>query len=77
MSTPTTFGSTVQRLPVKIAISPGQPLARLLRDGYSVETVIATHLDDVVAAARADRSTALSTPRGQAPPAGVPPFDAG
>ena len=68
------FTKIVQRLPVKIALSPGQPLARLLRDGFSVETVIDTHLDDVVAAARANRSTAVSTPRSQPPPAGAPPL---
>ena len=68
------FTKIVQRLPVKVAILPGQPLARLLRDGYSVETVIQTHLDDVVAAARADRSTAVSSPRGAPPPAGPPAF---
>ena len=68
------FTKIVQRLPVKVALSPGQPLARLLRDGYSVETVIQTHLDDVVAAARADHSTAVSTPHGTPPAAGPPTF---
>jgi len=42
------FTKIVQRLPVKILISPGQPLARLLKVGLSVETAIDTHLEDVV-----------------------------
>ena len=41
------FTKIVQRLPVKILVSPGQPLARLLRAGLSVETTIHTHLADV------------------------------
>jgi membrane fusion protein (multidrug efflux system) len=47
------FTKIVQRLPVKILISPDQPLAGLLRVGFSVETAIDTHLEDVV-----DRSPA-------------------
>ena len=43
------FTKIVQRLPVKIMVSPGQPLARLLRVGMSVETVVETGLHDVVA----------------------------
>ena len=41
------FTKIVQRLPVKIIISPGQPLAKLLRVGFSVETTIHTGLEDV------------------------------
>ena len=43
------FTKIVQRLPVKIVVTPGQPLARLLRVGMSVETVVETGLHDVVA----------------------------
>jgi membrane fusion protein, multidrug efflux system len=42
------FTKIVQRLPVKIAVTPGQPLAKLLRVGLSVETTIHTGLEDVV-----------------------------
>ena len=42
------FTKIVQRLPVKIDLDPGQPLARLLRVGFSVETTIHTRLEDVV-----------------------------
>ena len=41
------FTKIVQRLPVKIVLSPNQPLARLLRVGFSVETTIHTGLEDV------------------------------
>ncbi len=44
------FTKIVQRLPVKIVVAPDQPLARLLRVGFSVETTIRTHLADVAAA---------------------------
>ena len=43
------FTKIVQRLPVKIVISPNQPTAKLLRVGFSVETTIHTGLEDVVA----------------------------
>ena len=46
------FTKIVQRLPVKIVPYPGQPLARLLRIGMSVETIVDTHLDDVAAGRR-------------------------
>ena len=46
------FTKIVQRLPVKIVPYPNQPLARLLRIGMSVETIVDTHLEDVVAAHR-------------------------
>lgn len=46
------FTKIVQRLPVKIVVSPNQPLAKLLRMGFSVETSIDTHLEDVVGAQR-------------------------
>lgn len=42
------FTKIVQRLPIKIVVTPGQPLARLLRVGLSVETTIHTGLEDVV-----------------------------
>ena len=43
------FTKIVQRLPVKIVVASGQPLAKLLRVGLSVETTIHTDLEDVVA----------------------------
>jgi membrane fusion protein, multidrug efflux system len=42
------FTKIVQRLPVKIVVIPGQPLAKLLRVGLSVETTIHTGLEDIV-----------------------------
>jgi membrane fusion protein, multidrug efflux system len=42
------FTKIVQRLPVKIVVMPGQPLAKLLRVGLSVETTIHTGLEDIV-----------------------------
>jgi membrane fusion protein (multidrug efflux system) len=42
------FTKIVQRLPVKIIVTPGQPLAKLLRVGLSVETTIHTGLEGVV-----------------------------
>jgi membrane fusion protein, multidrug efflux system len=42
------FTKIVQRLPVKIVVTPGQPLAKLLRVGLSVEPTIHTGLEDVV-----------------------------
>jgi membrane fusion protein (multidrug efflux system) len=42
------FTKIVQRLPVKIVVAYGQPLAKLLRVGLSVETTIHTGLEDVV-----------------------------
>jgi membrane fusion protein (multidrug efflux system) len=42
------FTKIVQRVPVKILVSPGQNAANLLRVGFSVETTIDTHLVDVV-----------------------------
>ena len=42
------FTKIVQRLPVKIVVDAGQPLARLLRAGMSVEVVVNTQLDNVV-----------------------------
>ena len=41
------FTKIVQRLPVKIVVAPGQPAARLLRVGFSVETTIHTGLAPV------------------------------
>ena len=42
------FTKIVQRLPVRIELLPGQPLARLLRVGLSVETTIHTGFANVV-----------------------------
>lgn len=42
------FTKIVQRLPVKIDVDPDQPLAKLLRVGFSVETTIHTALANVV-----------------------------
>jgi membrane fusion protein, multidrug efflux system len=42
------FTKIAQRLPVKIVVTPGQPLAKLLRVGLSVEITIHTGLEDVV-----------------------------
>ena len=53
------FTKIVQRLPVKILVAPGQPAARLLRIGMSVETTIATAHADVVG--RQDRAAATVT----------------
>ncbi len=44
------FTKIVQRLPVKILVSPNQPLAKLLRAGFSVETTIHTGFANVVGA---------------------------
>ncbi len=41
------FTKIVQRLPVKVLVSPAQPEAKLLRLGFSVETTIHTGLADV------------------------------
>ena len=53
------FTKIVQRLPVKIIVTPGQPLAKLLRVGLSVETTIHTGLEDIVGEQRrsSDRVT--------------------
>jgi membrane fusion protein (multidrug efflux system) len=56
------FTKIVQRLPVKIELTPGQPLARLLRVGLSVETTIHTKFADVVAVARDGREEGPSIP---------------
>jgi membrane fusion protein, multidrug efflux system len=55
------FTKIVQRLPVKIVVVSGQPLAKLLRVGLSVETTIHTGLEDVVE--EQIRSTRLVTGR--------------
>ncbi|MDB5575916.1 MAG: secretion protein HlyD family protein [Bradyrhizobium sp.] len=55
------FTKIVQRLPVKIVVTAGQPLAKLLRVGLSVETTIHTGLEDVVYEQR--RSTNRMTGR--------------
>ena len=46
------FTKIVQRLPVKIVVENGQPFAKLLKVGFSVETTIHTGLEDVVGAQR-------------------------
>ena len=46
------FTKIVQRLPVKVVVSPGQNEAKLLRLGFSVETTIHTGLADVVGGQR-------------------------
>jgi membrane fusion protein (multidrug efflux system) len=53
------FTKIVQRLPVKIVVTPGQPLAKLLRVGLSVESTIHTGLEDIVGEQRrsSDRVT--------------------
>jgi membrane fusion protein, multidrug efflux system len=43
------FTKIVQRLAVKIVLAPNQPLAKLLRLGFSVETTVHTGLTNVVA----------------------------
>ncbi len=50
------FTKIVQRLPVKIDVSPGQTDARLLRLGFSVETTIHTGLADVKGEQQRDES---------------------
>ncbi len=54
------FTKIVQRLPVKIVVTAGQPLAKLLRVGFSVETTIHTGLENVTGeqSDSADRVTA-------------------
>ena len=56
------FTKIVQRLPVKILVSPGQNEARLLRLGLSVETTIDTGLADVAAEQRATTSRVTAPP---------------
>lgn len=56
------FTKIVQRLPVKILISPGQNEAKLLRLGFSVETTINTALADVAAEQRGTTSRLTATP---------------
>ncbi len=46
------FTKIVQRLPVKVVVSPGQNEAKLLRLGFSVETTIHTGLANVVGGQR-------------------------
>ncbi len=56
------FTKIVQRLPVKILVSPGQNEAKLLRLGFSVETTIHTGLADVQGEQGAT-TTRLTAPR--------------
>ena len=53
------FTKIVQRLPVKVVVSPNQPLARLLRVGFSVEATIHTGLADVVGEQRTANTSVL------------------
>ena len=59
------FTKIVQRLPVKIVITPGQRRAALLRVGFSVETTIHTALEDVVAEQDANPAPVTDAPAGQ------------
>ena len=59
------FTKIVQRLPVKILVSPNQPAARLLRAGFSVETTIHTGLENV--AGEQEREPGEPVTAGQAP----------
>jgi membrane fusion protein (multidrug efflux system) len=45
---PHDFTKLAQRLPARIVVTPGQPLARLLRAGLAVDTIIHAGLEDVV-----------------------------
>ena len=56
------FTKIVQRLPVKILVSPGQNEAKLLRLGFSVETTINTGLADVTAEQRGTTARLTATP---------------
>ncbi len=56
------FTKIVQRLPVKVVVSPGQPEAKLLRLGFSVETTIHTGLADVAAGQR-DSAARVTAPK--------------
>jgi len=56
------FTKIVQRLPVKIVLTPGQRLANLLRVGLSVETTIHTGLADVVGRQRDSDYPVTSSP---------------
>ena len=47
---------------MKILVSPGQPLAKLLRAGLSVETTIHTHLADVRGAQMNSNARVLDAP---------------
>ena len=76
------FTKIVQRLPVKILVSPGQNEARLLRLGFSVETTIDTGLADVVARQHGTTTRLTASPASAplnpaapspAPPASAPP----
>ncbi len=42
------FTKIVQRLLVEVVVSPGQPMAKLLRVGFSVETTIHTGFEDII-----------------------------
>lgn len=55
------FTKIVQRVPVKIILSPGQNLANLLRAGLSVETTIHTGLENVVAQQSVSASPVITT----------------
>ncbi len=61
------FTKIVQRLPVKILVSPGQNEAKLLRLGLSVETTIDTGLTNVVARQHDTTSRLTASPAATAP----------
>lgn len=61
------FTKIVQRLPVKIILAPNQPLARLLRLGFSVETTVDTNLDNVTAEQLQSPVTVTAAPPASSP----------
>ncbi|CAP55556.1 HlyD family secretion protein [Gluconacetobacter diazotrophicus] len=61
------FTKIVQRLPVKIILAPNQPLAKLLRLGFSVETTVDTGFADVVGAQGHDAAATVTGREGAGP----------
>ena len=64
------FTKIIQRLPVKIIVSPGQKLADLLRIGLSVETYVDTSGPATGTQAIDAREPVMGTPR-LSPPCGI------
>ena len=56
------FTKIVQRLPVKVLVSPGQDAAKLLRLGFSVETTIHTGLADATDRRRTTPARVTASP---------------
>lgn len=56
------FTKIVQRLPVKLLVSPGQEEAKLLRLGFSVETTIHTGLANVTGRQRNTAARVTASP---------------